>query len=147
MPLQSYHKLQVEFLKAESHAVLGLFTDHPLFLRHVMHALTFPFTHSMMLLWFKMNATLKVTIEDAMLWHSCLVSLSGVICCATHFIHSRMMLGSKLKRKTEVAFWQLTEKDKSPKTLTKKKLWEWYGKAWVIHGPYVRMAREDQVMI
>lgn len=47
--LPSYHKLQVELLKAESHAILGLFTDHPLFLRHVMRALTFPFTHSMML--------------------------------------------------------------------------------------------------
>ena len=30
---------------------------------------------------------------------------------------------------------------------TKKKLWEWYGKAWAIHGPYVGMAWEDQVMI
>lgn len=88
--LQSYHKLQVEFLKAESHTILGLFTDHPLFLRHVMHALTFPVTHSMMLLRFKMNATLKVTFEDAMLWHSCLVSSPGVVCRATHFIHSSM---------------------------------------------------------
>ena len=58
-----------------------------------------------------------------------------------------MMLGSKLKNKTEVAFWQLTEKGKSPKTLTKKKLWEWYGKAWAIHGPYVGMVWVDQVMI
>ena len=102
--LQSYHKLQVEVLKAESHAILGLFTEHPLFLCHVMHALTFPFTHSMMLLWFKMNATSKVTTEDAMLWHSCLVSSPGVVCCATHFIHSRMMLGLKLKRKLKSPF-------------------------------------------
>ena len=27
---------------------------------------------------------------------------------------------------------------------TKKKLWEWYGKAWTIHRPYVGMAWEDQ---
>ena len=32
-------------------------------------------------------------------------------------------------------------------TLTKEKVWEWYGKGWAISDPYVEMVWEGWVMI
>lgn len=34
-----------------------------------------------------------------------------------------------------------------PATLTKEKVWEWYGKGWAISDPYVEMVWEGWVMI